>query len=53
VFGAVIIASPLPDEAGVSLLSLSKLKNWQFILLSFVLNATGIFIIVTLALLMT
>jgi hypothetical protein len=50
VFGALIIASPLPDEAGVSLLSLSKLKNWQFILLSFILNATGIFIVVMLSL---
>jgi len=48
-FGAFIIASPLPDEAGISLLGLSKIKNWQFLLLSFILNATGIFIIVTIA----
>jgi len=47
--GAAIIASPLPDEAGVGILGLSKLKNWQFMLLSFLLNATGIFIIVTLS----
>lgn len=47
--GAAIIASPLPDEAGVGILGLSRLKNWQFMLLSFILNAAGIFIIVTLA----
>lgn len=47
--GAAIIASPLPDEVGVGILGLSRLKNWQFMLLSFILNAAGIFIIVTLA----
>lgn len=47
--GAAIIASPLPDEAGVGILGLSRLKNWQFMLLSFILNAAGIFIVVTLA----
>jgi len=47
--GAAIIASPFPDEAGIGILGLSKLKNWQFILLSFFLNAAGIFIIVTMA----
>jgi hypothetical protein len=49
VIGAAIIASPLPDEAGIGLLGLSKIKSWQFLLLSFVLNAVGIFIIVALA----
>jgi|SRR3989339_1033484 len=44
--GAFIIASPLPDEAGISLLGLSKIKNWQFIVLSFLLNAVGIFIVI-------
>jgi len=47
--GAAIVASPFPDEVGVGILGLSKLKNWQFILLSFFLNATGIFVVVTLA----
>ena len=49
VAGAFIIASPLPDEVGVGLLGISKLKNWQFLLLSLVLNSIGIFIIITLA----
>ncbi len=46
VLGAIIIASPLPDELGVGLMGISKLKTSQFILLSFVLNAMGIFLIV-------
>ena len=49
IFGAVLIASPMPDEIGIGFLGLSKIKNWQFILLTFLLNAVGIFIIVTLA----
>lgn len=47
--GAFIVASPLPDEAGITLLSLSKLKNWQFVAIAFLLNAVGIFLVVTLA----
>lgn len=40
--GALIIASPLPDELGVSLMGLSKMKSWQFLVISFILNAAGI-----------
>ena len=47
VVGAVIIASPLPDEVGVSLLGIAKMKTHQFILISFILNAAGIFLVVT------
>ena len=43
--GALIIASPLPDEIGVAMLGLSKMKNSYFILLSFVLNSAGILMI--------
>ena len=43
--GALIIASPLPDEIGVAMLGLSKMKNSLFILISFVLNSAGILII--------
>jgi len=49
VIGALIIASPFPDEIGISLLGISKLKNWQFLALSLVLNCLGIFAIITLA----
>ncbi len=43
VIGAVIIASPLPDELGVGLMGISKLSAWRFSLLSWVLNSVGIF----------
>ena len=43
--GALIIASPLPDEIGIAMLGLSKMKNSYFILLSFVLNSAGILIV--------
>ncbi len=47
--GAVVIASPLPDEAGISLLGMSKIRPWQFFVVTFALNALGIFIVVTTA----
>ena len=47
VVGAAIIASPLPDELGVSLIGISKLKTYQFLLISFTLNAIGIFLVVS------
>jgi len=47
--GAAIIVSPFPDEVGVGILGLSKLKAWQFMLLSFILNAAGILIVITIA----
>lgn len=47
VIGAIIIASPFPDEIGVSLMGISKMRTYQFILLSFVLNAIGIFLVVS------
>ena len=49
VFGAIIIASPFPDEIGIGLLGIAKIKNWQFLILSFILNSFGIFFIIALA----
>lgn len=49
VIGALIIASPFPDEIGIGLMGISRMKNWQFLLLAFVLNSAGIFFVVTLA----
>ncbi|MCL4374781.1 hypothetical protein M1523_02875 [Patescibacteria group bacterium] len=49
VLGALIIASPLPDELGVSLMGISRLKPYQFLLLSFILNSIGIFLVVSAA----
>lgn len=48
-FGAFIIASPFPDEVGVGMLGLSKIKQWQFFALAFILNAIGIFLVVGVA----
>lgn len=47
VFGAIIIASPLPDELGVSLMGITKMKTYQFMIFSFILNAVGIFLVVS------
>jgi len=40
--GAIIIASPLPDEAGIALLGLSKISTKQLLVLTYVLNSLGI-----------
>lgn len=47
VFGALIIASPLPDELGVSLIGISRLSTTQFVALSFVMNVIGVFIVLS------
>lgn len=49
VIGAIIIASPLPDELGIALMGLSKIKTWQFVCISFALNTLGIFLVVLFA----
>lgn len=49
VIGALIIALPIPDEIGITMMGLSKIKIWQFVLVTFLLNSVGIFVIVTLA----
>lgn len=43
--GALIIASPLPDEIGLTMMGLSKMKTVVFIPISFLLNFLGILII--------
>lgn len=45
VIGALLIAAPGPDELGISLMGLSKLKTFHFILLSFFLNLISMFAI--------
>lgn len=42
VIGALIIASPLPDELGMLLLGVSSVKSRSFLLISFGMNALGI-----------
>lgn len=47
VIGAIIIASPFPDEIGVTLLGITKLETKKFLLLVFILDTIGIFAILT------
>lgn len=47
VLGAVIIASPFPDEIGITLLGISKMKTYKFFLLALLLDTIGIFLIVS------
>ncbi|MBI4990663.1 hypothetical protein HZB96_01050 [Candidatus Gottesmanbacteria bacterium] len=51
VVGAIIIASPFPDELGVTLMGISKMKTYKFVIVSFLLNSLGIFLIVSASLL--
>jgi hypothetical protein len=43
--GALIIASPFPDEFGIALMGMAKLKDRIFLPLSFTFNALGILVI--------
>jgi len=47
--GLIIIASPIPDEIGVSLLGLSRIKKPYFIGLTYILNFIGIFLLLSIA----
>ena len=47
IVGAIIIASPFPDEIGISLMGISKIKTYQFVLLSLVLDIGGVFLLVS------
>jgi hypothetical protein len=44
--GALIIASPLPDEFGIALLGMSKIKTIVLIPVSFFMNMLGIYILI-------
>lgn len=45
VLGALVLASPLPDELGLALLGLSTIKKERFLLISFIMNTVGIFVV--------
>lgn len=49
IIGVFIIASPLPDEMGVSLLGISKISEAKFILISYLSNAGGILMVASVA----
>ena len=42
--GALIVASPLPDEIGLAMMGLSKMKTSVFVPISFALNFLGILV---------
>ena len=46
VMGTLILASPLPDELGISLLSLSQIRIMRFLLISWVSHTLGMSIMV-------
>jgi hypothetical protein len=45
VAGAIIIASPLPDELGVALMGIGEIRPRVFLPLSFAMNTLGIVIV--------
>lgn len=47
--GALVIASPLPDELGIALMGVSQMPLARLILISFAMNFLGILFIATLA----
>lgn len=47
VIGALIIASPLPDEVGISLMGLTKLDTKKFLVIAFIMDALGVALIVS------
>jgi hypothetical protein len=46
VLGALIIASPIPDEFAITLLGMSKIKTAILIPLAFIMNSLGIYVLV-------
>lgn len=47
VLGAIVVASPLPDELGLALMGLSRTPLWAVFLLAFLFNTVGIWALVT------
>jgi hypothetical protein len=47
IIGALIIASPLPDEFGITLLGLSRLKIAVLLPVALVMNMLGIYLLIT------
>jgi hypothetical protein len=47
--GAIIIASPLPDELGLALMGLSNVKTEKFVFISLFFNTLGIILIAFIA----
>lgn len=48
IVGAFIIASPLPDEAGIALLGLSHISTASLLFVTYILNTVGILVVLLL-----
>jgi hypothetical protein len=46
VVGAIIIMSPFPDEVGLGLMGISKVKTWKLLALLYLLDVIGVFLII-------
>ena len=49
VVGAILIGSPFPNELAWGLMGATKLKDYQVIIMSFIVNFAGIFFILTIS----
>ncbi len=47
--GTLILASPLPDEIGIALMSTAKIHKDVFILLTFIADVVGVYLLVSVA----
>jgi hypothetical protein len=47
--GTLIMASPFPDELGIAMMSTTKMRKETFILLAFIVDVVGIYILVSAA----
>lgn len=47
IIGAIIIISPFPDEIGIALMGLSKIKKYQFLIIAFILDVIGVYLIIS------
>lgn len=45
--GALILTSPLPDELGIAMMSTAKIKPETFILITFIMDTLGIYLLVS------
>jgi len=43
--GALVIASPLPDELGITMMGVAKIRTWNLVAISFTMNFLGILLV--------
>lgn len=46
-FGAMIIASPFPDEIGLTFMGVSKIKFWELVVLTYFLDTLGSYLVIS------